>query len=1146
MPPPTPNPALGPLQIVGQIGGPTQAIAVSSNYAYVGVGSRLMVVDLSNASSPREIGSSEPFGAPVRNVKLDGNTAFVTAGGAGLYVVDISNPARPTTLGNFKSLGYAEGVSVVGNYAFIADGPDGLRIVNIADRAHPVQVSSAYKLNYAFDVIIDGDYAFIAAAGAGLLIADVSDPTHPKEIDSYGLPGYAYGIAKLGATLYVADGWEGLQVLDVSDPAKPKSIGAYNSPGWAMDVVAKGNLVYLADASGGLRILDVSDKSNITEKGNFSTPDGHAQHLAVDGGTIFLADIRAGVHIVDVSTPSRPRRTGVYSPMGIAQAVTIANGYAYVAAQNYGLRVIDLTDVTHPSQVARVDTELPAVTIASSGHAVYVGTFVGGKSKLAPSLFAVDVSDPFHSKASRPQPLEGHTGITTAQGKPPPSGNIISLVSRYMFTQGTILYNAGEWGLLLVDISDRLAPHELGFIQTTGDPSLPDSAIAVSVAVAGNVAYLAVSGAGLYLIDVSNPKQPALLGVFNEQVPGGKDPKTGKLADVALAPPYAYILYDDMVRVLDISDPKHPKGLGAFPVPLPTFNNGGGVRALAVDGNKLFIADHAAGLIELDVTDPTHLKLVGQLRLPGIASWVIVDRGLVYVADGEGGLFIVQAVQQSSAMNSVPVARHDRRENSLPNIPAVASFSRASASMPAQLTLGMLQRVSFRRPASSGDMLSIPESAAGNVCTVASTADSGPGTLRECLQKVRSGDVIDFAPAVFPPKNPSTIYVLSELGLGGNGGITIDASHAGVILDGSRASKGTWGGLNINSDNNVVKGLQILNFPVNGISLSGAHNTIGGDRTRGEAPIGEGNVIGGSGVFEIETKVAFGNLIKGNYIGLDATGQKRIGKPGYWSIAIWSDSASNRIERNVIAGTIGISDAGSSYNEIIGNHIGTDASGTIPLSDDAEITVWLPFNRIGGTQPGEGNVINGRIRIQGTSDVIVMGNRIGVDATSKQVFPLSARMISLGEGANHNFIGGMTDAERNVVAGGKDSILIQLSSIANYNFIAGNYIGTDASGNPVFPNIAGIFLEMAERNAIQGNLIAGSQTFGISLASLNPNQASADFNWVRANRITKCKVGLGIGNGEGNTMAGNTFVENGVNAQDRGRNNHWDDPSARN
>lgn len=1126
IPLPTPNPALGPLQIVGQIGGPTQAIAVAGNYAYVGVGSRLTALDISTPSSPQELGSSEPFGVAVRNVEVLGNSAFVAAGGAGLYIVDISDPAHLTVIGNYKSSGYTEGVAVVGKYAYVADGPGGLRVIDISDRVRPIEVSSVYKLNYFFDVAIDNGYAYIAAAGAGLLVADVSDLTHPKEVSSYGLYGYAYGITKLGSTIYIADGWEGLQVIDVSNPTKPHRIGSYNTPGWAMDVVTAGNMLYLADASGGLRLLDVSDTSKITEVGNFPTPDGHSGHLAVSGNAVYLADIRLGVHILDVSVPSNPQRVGLYSPMGYAQAVAVANGHAFVAAQNYGFRVIDLADITHPREVATFATDLPPKTVAVSGTSVYLGTDFDKKSKQPPSLYAVDVSDPLRPKTSPPQSLTGNT--------------------RGVFIQGRILYNAAEFGLALLDITDPLAPHEIGFLQTSKDLA-PGGPTAVSVTVVGNIAYLAVSGAGLYIVDVSNPKQPSLLGVFDEPPPGLKSPIDRFVADVAVDPPYAYILDSGLVRALDISDPKHPKALGSFPVPLPTFSQGGGVRSLAVDGNRLFIADNAAGLLELDATDPAHFKLVGQLRLPGFASWVVLDQGLVYVADGEGGLFIIQAVQQSSAINGTPVAHQDWPENTQHNSPSLASLLQTKSLMPIpvgmttlnQFTSGQYHHVSFQRLILPINVPAISESAAGNTCTVTSTEDNGPGTLRECLQRTKSGEMIAFDSQVFPPKNPATIYVTDTLGIGGDGGVTIDGSHAGVILDGSHSSKGTYG-LNILSDNNVIKGLQILNFPFpgGGIALSGDHNIIGGDRSHGEAPLGEGNVI-----FNIGMKLDSDNLIVGNYIGVDISGKKRLGKPGDVSLSIEGTSAHNRIQGNVIAGSVSIGDQGSSYNEVVGNYIGTDASGTIPLGDDAVVGVGLPFNRIGGTQPGEGNVINGRIVVLGTSDVIVIGNLIGIDSTGKKAFPLSTWMTSLGNGAYHNFIGGTTDAERNVIAGGKDSVLISLGTISDYNFIVGNYLGTDASGSVVFPSFAGISLEMAEHNTIQGNLISGSQVAGVSLSSLDPNQTSANFNWVRANRITKNKVGLAIGNGDGNTIVENNFIGNGVNAQDGGQNNQWDDAS---
>ncbi|MBI2918847.1 MAG: hypothetical protein HYY01_12765 [Chloroflexi bacterium] len=56
--------------MVGQIGGPTQAVAVQGDYAYVGVGLRLIVLDISNPANPREMGATEPFGWYVEDVSV--------------------------------------------------------------------------------------------------------------------------------------------------------------------------------------------------------------------------------------------------------------------------------------------------------------------------------------------------------------------------------------------------------------------------------------------------------------------------------------------------------------------------------------------------------------------------------------------------------------------------------------------------------------------------------------------------------------------------------------------------------------------------------------------------------------------------------------------------------------------------------------------------------------------------------------------------------------------------------------------------------------------------------------------------------------------------------------------------------------------
>jgi Periplasmic copper-binding protein (NosD)/Glycosyl hydrolase family 1 len=155
---------------------------------------------------------------------------------------------------------------------------------------------------------------------------------------------------------------------------------------------------------------------------------------------------------------------------------------------------------------------------------------------------------------------------------------------------------------------------------------------------------------------------------------------------------------------------------------------------------------------------------------------------------------------------------------------------------------------------------------------VCSSADSGPGTLRQALLDARRGDTITFDPAVFPPDNPVSIAVTSEFPWLSQGHVTIDASDAGVILDGSEAG-GEWtGGVTIDSEWNALRGLQIVHFTGAGIILreNAAHNVIGGDREIGSGPLGQGN-LSSDNTDGIAVYGASNNTILGNLIGTDTS-----------------------------------------------------------------------------------------------------------------------------------------------------------------------------------------------------------------------------------------------------------------------------------
>ena len=70
-----------------QIGGASDAVAVSGTLAYMGVGPRLVILNVSNKAHPTLIGQSDVLGAFVRGVTAASNYIYVDDGEGGLLIL---------------------------------------------------------------------------------------------------------------------------------------------------------------------------------------------------------------------------------------------------------------------------------------------------------------------------------------------------------------------------------------------------------------------------------------------------------------------------------------------------------------------------------------------------------------------------------------------------------------------------------------------------------------------------------------------------------------------------------------------------------------------------------------------------------------------------------------------------------------------------------------------------------------------------------------------------------------------------------------------------------------------------------------------------------------------------------------------------
>lgn len=243
-----------------------------------------------------------------------------------------------------------------------------------------------------------------------------------------------------------------------------------------------------------------------------------------------------------------------------------------------------------------------------------------------------------------------------------------------------------------------------------------------------------------------------------------------------------------------------------------------------------------------------------------------------------------------------------------------------------------------------------------------------------------------------------------------------------------------------------------------------------------------------------------GNVVEGNFIATDASGELFVGVANY---AINISGSNNRLGgtapamRNVIAGTAdrGVATVliAGTGNVIQGNYIGVDATGTSSLQSDQPtdgimLNGSAPDTLIGGSEAGAGNVIFATnvvidVRTE-AANVTIQGNYLGTNASGTA--GLGAGTCISGSFASPNLtIGGSAPLAGNVISG--CTVGIEFFSVADGLVIQGNKIGTDPSGTlPVSNSSAGILGSsvpglIGGTGPGEGNTIAFNCAAGIEL-----------------------------------------------------------------
>lgn len=378
-----------------------------------------------------------------------------------------------------------------------------------------------------------------------------------------------------------------------------------------------------------------------------------------------------------------------------------------------------------------------------------------------------------------------------------------------------------------------------------------------------------------------------------------------------------------------------------------------------------------------------------------------------------------------------------------------------------------------------------------------------------------------------------------DLGNGVNG-VAISQGSGGNRIGGPALGEGNLiSGNNENgivvvdpgSNSNVIQGNLIgtditgnidLGNGAGGVGIAwGASDTVVGGTEAGARNLISGNACAG---VVINSSGTTGTLVKGNFIGTDATGTQALGN-GCEGVFIGTGASENVIggatsgAGNLISGNIGngitIVDVESTGNLIQGNFIGTDVTGTFSLGNaDDGVLLLAPSNTIGGVTSAARNLISGNqeqgIRMQGSeaSGNIVQGNLIGVDSTGTAALGNGTDCchsgIVLHLGASNNTIGGNVSGARNVISANTAEGITILDTGTTANVVSGNFIGTDVTGTQDLGNaVDGIVLFAgAEDNSLggtqagSGNVISGNDGNGIAMYEMGTRGNMAQGNLI--------------------------------------------------
>ncbi|WNG62169.1 hypothetical protein F0U59_51320 [Archangium gephyra] len=244
----------------------------------------------------------------------------------GLTVFDVSNKAAPVKVKTVQIPGdsYWNGVWAKGDALYVASSTKGVLVFDISAPADPKLIRNLPGGSTAINVhtvFVEGNRLY-AASNSGVLLFDVTTPLEPVELNRYApYRGLPHDMFAKGDQLYVNYADRGYMVVDASNPNDLRTLGTFSYPLQyshhnAVGTFAGRTIAFEGGEGPGehLRVLDITDPANIVKIGEFQLrPEVSIHNMLLVGKKLYVAWYQEGVRVLDVSNPTRPTQVAHYN-----------------------------------------------------------------------------------------------------------------------------------------------------------------------------------------------------------------------------------------------------------------------------------------------------------------------------------------------------------------------------------------------------------------------------------------------------------------------------------------------------------------------------------------------------------------------------------------------------------------------------------------------------------------------------------------------------------------------------------------------------------------------------------------------------------------------------------------------------------------